>query len=68
MFLAGLCGDIRFGYTSKEPEENKTVANGTCVNDFTMSVYLVSQECLARRCWFIAKNEWPPNSPDLNPV
>ena len=65
-FFAGHCADIRFGYTSKEPEENKTVANGTYVSDFTMSVCPVSQECLAAHCRFIAKNEWPPNSPDFN--
>ena len=62
MFFYGLCADIRFSYTNKEPDENKTVANSTCVSDFC----LVSQECLARHCRFIAKNEWPPNSPDLN--
>lgn len=27
-----------------------------------------TQECLARHCRFIAKSEWPPNSPDLNPL
>ena len=27
-----------------------------------------TQECLARRCRFISKSEWPPNSPDLNPL
>ena len=50
LFFAGLCADIRFGYTSKKPEENKTVADSTCVSDFRRSVCLASQECLARRC------------------
>ena len=28
----------------------------------------VTQDWLTANCHFINKNEWPPNSPDLNPL